>query len=144
MQAIVDPGQTQLPETQLAVGGQRVSQLPQWVTSLAVFTQAPPHTVRPAGQQTPLVHVSPLPQPRSQTPQWAGSFCVSTQTRVLGPVVQDVKGALQRHEPVWQVSLATHALSHVPQLSLSVLVFTHAVGGADPGGQPVNGGWHEH
>jgi hypothetical protein len=55
-----------------------VVQVPQWATSVAVFTHVPAQLVEPAGQaHAPLVHTCPAPHTVVQLPQCAASVVVS-------------------------------------------------------------------
>jgi hypothetical protein len=67
----------------LATSRQVVPQAPQFVASVAVFTQAEPQAVRPVVQvstHAPLLHTRPAAQALLHAPQWAGLLRMSRHT----------------------------------------------------------------
>jgi hypothetical protein len=64
---------------------------PQFLVSVAVFTQAPPQLVFPVGQQTPCEQKEPVPQLIPQPPQ-----CWASLWRLTQPPLQQLGAALEQ------------------------------------------------
>jgi hypothetical protein len=100
-------------------------QPPQFVPSLFVSTQTPPHVVGfEVGQvHAPLTHVAPVAQSFPHPPQFDSSLERSAQ-----PVEHETRPVGHTHAPPLQVAPAPHALPHAPQLSGSLEVSVHTPG----------------
>ena len=134
-QATSPVGQAQRPVVQVAPVAHGLPQLPQFDSSVAVFTQAPVHSEYPVAQtQAPPEQVRFVPvQGVLQAPQYERSVSRSTH---LGFPRQSVAAPEQTHVPDVQVASAAatpvpaHASPQVPQNPPSpVARFTQVPGG---------------
>jgi hypothetical protein len=104
----------------LATSRQVVPQAPQFVASVAVFTQAEPQAVRPVVQvstHAPLLHTRPAAQALLHAPQWAGLLRMSRHTP---PQFVSPLGQRSSQRPPLQTSPSPHETPQPPQFSRSV------------------------
>jgi len=133
-------GQAQAPFWQLwPVTVHCVPQPPQLLSSVCSFTQAPLHTVPPAGQTHAPSQVWPVAVHFvAQPPQLFGS--VSSFTQALPHRLSPTRGQAQL--PLWQVCAAGHTVPQPPQLFGSFCSPTQAPPHAvSPPGHPQVPAW---
>ncbi len=120
------------PATHVPPGPQFEMQVPQFVGSVAVSTQRPPHAVWEPGQvQMPATQFVPPAQVVWHVPQFMGSVCASTQRCREWPAASvSVQSAwpvvhTTTHSPIEHISLEPQWFAHVPQCATSVLTSVH-------------------
>lgn len=109
-------GQMHVPLRQPAPSGHWMLQPPQFNGSVIVFTQAAPHGVS-RHVQSELEHEYPGAQGLAHPPQFCASVFVSTHIPL-----QTVAFPGQTHCPFMHVVAPVHALLHIPQCWLLVIL----------------------
>jgi hypothetical protein len=118
-------GQAHAPLAHWTPPGQATPQLPQFLGSVEVLTQAAPHFVSPLGQvHTPPTQFWPVAQTCPHAPQFASLVCRLTHAplQLVWPVPQ-----LAWHCPPAHMLPEAQALPQEPQLFGSVVRSTQAV-----------------
>jgi hypothetical protein len=124
LHAFCDPGQMQLPITQVEPPRQRLPQAPQFDGSVARFRQPAPQRLVPGAQMpthTPALHTCAAEHDIPQALQFAASLSMSVQVPPHGR-----SPGAHPQVPSLQTSVGMHAAAQPPQWALSLLRSTQA------------------